>query len=130
MNDDPLEEFLRDTLKGQPPLSPPSPDFRQQIMQRVVAEPMYQRSRSPHFVLMGGILLALALTVGGGSLLVAYGPVVLNAIATVLRWLSWSVDPGWVLAALMYGLAARIVLTLGILVTVDRKRAFLKMQWN
>ena len=130
MNDEQRDNFLRETLKGQPPRVPPSPDFRQQIMQRVVAMPVHQRRRSTRFLLVGGIGLTLAMALGGGYLLVRYGSVLLGAVATVLGWVSLSIDPVWVVAVLTYGLAARIVLTLGILVAVDRKRAVLTMEWS
>ena len=115
------DNFLRDLLKDQPPLTPPSADYQQGVMQRVAALPVHQNRRSNYWMLVGGILLTLAFTLTAGYLLLTYWPTVLATVESVLRWLSWDIDPTWVLMGVGYGLLARALLTFGVLAAVDRR---------
>lgn len=123
-----LDAWLRETLQGQSPLAPPSADYQQRVMQRVIAMPMYRRRRSDQIMLIGGVLLALATTVGSGYLLWTYGPSVLSTITAGLQWLSWDVSPVWVLAGLGYALIARMLLAFGALAFMNQRRTHLLTQ--
>ena len=122
------DNFLRDLLKDQPSLSPPSTDYQQEVMQRVAALPVHQNRRANYWMLVGGILLTLAFTLTAGYLLLTYWPTVLAMVESALRWLSWDIDPTWVLMGVGYGLLARALLTFGMLAAVDRRRWWLALR--